>query len=54
MQVGFLNLLTIVFIVLKLTETISWSWWLVLAPTLVSIILAFLIVVLAIWLQAIK
>jgi len=30
--VGFLGLLTIVFIVLKLTEVISWSWIWVLSP----------------------
>lgn len=30
--VGFLGLLTIVFIVLKLTEVIAWSWLWVLAP----------------------
>lgn len=29
---GFLGLLTIAFIVLKLTGVISWSWWLVLLP----------------------
>lgn len=30
--ISFLGLLTIVFIVLKLTNYISWSWWWVLAP----------------------
>lgn len=30
--VGFLGLLSIAFIVLKLTGAISWSWWWVLAP----------------------
>lgn len=30
--VGFLGLLSIAFIVLKLTGVISWSWWWVLAP----------------------
>ena len=29
---GFLGLLTIVFITLKLTGYIAWSWWWVLAP----------------------
>jgi len=27
-------LLTVVFIVLKLTENIDWSWWIVLSPIL--------------------
>ena len=31
--IGFLGLLTIVFIVLKLCNVIDWSWWWVLAPT---------------------
>lgn len=30
--IGFLGLLTILFIALKLTNHIDWSWWLVLAP----------------------
>jgi len=30
--IGFFRLLAIVFIVLKLTEYIDWSWWLVLLP----------------------
>ncbi len=30
--IGFLGLLTIAFIVLKLTGYIDWSWWLVLLP----------------------
>lgn len=32
---SFLGLLTIAFVVLKLTGVISWSWWLVLLPTLI-------------------
>lgn len=30
--IGFAGLLTIVFIVLKLTNYIDWSWWWVLSP----------------------
>lgn len=30
--IGFMGLLTIVFITLKLIGTISWSWWWVLSP----------------------
>lgn len=30
--IGFVGLLTIVFIVLKLTEVIDWNWWWVLSP----------------------
>lgn len=30
--IGFFGLLAVVFIVLKLTDYIDWSWWWVLAP----------------------
>ncbi len=36
-EIGFLGLLTIVFIVLKLTKYIDWSWWWVLSPLLIPI-----------------
>ena len=45
MKIGFCGLLTIVFIVLKLTGVINWAWGWVLAPLWIS---AILIVVLAI------
>lgn len=44
--VGFCGLLTVAFIVLRLTEVIDWSWWWVLAP--VWIPLAILVVVLVV------
>lgn len=34
--IGFVGLLTIAFIVLKLTNFISWSWWWVLSPLWIS------------------
>jgi hypothetical protein len=34
--IGFVGLLTIVFIVLKLTNYITWSWWWVLSPIWIS------------------
>ncbi|MEY2373635.1 transmembrane Fragile-X-F protein [Lysinibacillus capsici] len=33
---GIAEVLTIVFVVLKLTEVITWSWWFVLFPTILS------------------
>lgn len=33
---GIAEVLTIVFIVLKLTEVITWSWWFVLLPMILS------------------
>lgn len=43
MQIGFAGLLTIVFIVLKLTEVITWSWVWVLAPMWIGFALFVLI-----------
>lgn len=34
---GFTEILTIVFIVLKLLGVISWSWWLVLLPEIIAL-----------------
>lgn len=34
-----LFILTVVFVVLKLTEVIAWSWWLVLSPALFGLFL---------------
>ena len=39
MEVGFLGLLQIVFIVLKVLNKISWSWWLVFIPLYIEIAL---------------
>jgi hypothetical protein len=38
--VGFLGLLTIVFITLKLIGYVSWSWWWVLAPMWIPLVTA--------------
>lgn len=35
--IGFSGLLTIVFITLKLTHVIKWSWWWVLSPVWISL-----------------
>lgn len=35
---GFLSLLTVLFIGLKLTGFITWSWWWVLSPMLLPVI----------------
>jgi len=43
---GIAEVLTIVFIVLKLTDGIAWSWWLVLLPAIISFsIYAFILVI---------
>jgi hypothetical protein len=41
--IGFTGLLTIVFIMLKLTKYIDWSWWWVLSPIWISISLVLVV-----------
>jgi len=43
--IGFFGLLTIVFIILKLTEIVAWSWWWVLAPAWMPIVLVCALIV---------
>ena len=43
-SIGFVGLLTIVFITLKLLKVISWSWVWVLSPIWIDIILTIVIV----------
>lgn len=43
---GLPTLLFIIFLVLKLTNNIDWSWWWVTSPLWITLILSFLIVVL--------
>lgn len=45
--IGFVGLLTIVFITLKLTRVIAWSWWWVLSPFWISVALIGVIAVFA-------
>lgn len=42
--IGFAGLLTIVFITLKLTGNITWSWWWVLSPLCLAFILYVVII----------
>lgn len=44
-SVSFFGLLTIVFITLKLTNFISWEWWVVFSPLLLRITIWLVIVV---------
>jgi hypothetical protein len=45
--IGFTGLLTIVFVTLKLTKYIDWSWWWVLSPALIPIGLLLVILIIA-------
>jgi len=44
--IGFSGLLTIVFITLKLTDYIDWSWWWVLSPLWIPFVVIVLVIVL--------
>lgn len=48
--IGFAGLLTIVFITLKLTSVIDWSWWWVLSPIWISLLLIGVLLLLAAYL----
>ena len=45
--ISFMGMLTILFICLKLTGTITWSWWLVLLPVTWPLIVVGIIISLA-------
>jgi hypothetical protein len=46
--IGFTGLLTVLFVGLKLTHVITWSWWWVLSPIWISFLigLAFAVIIL--------
>ena len=46
--IGFVSLLTLVFIVLKLTGVISWSWVWVLAPMWISFLVSLVIILIVV------
>lgn len=43
--IGFTGLLTVAFIVLKLTGYIGWSWWWVVSPIWISLAVALLAII---------
>ena len=43
---GILEVLTVIFIVLKCVNIIAWPWWLVLLPGIIAIVFQIVIVVL--------
>lgn len=46
MKIGFMSLLFIVFLVLKLMHIIDWSWWWVTAPLWLSFVIGSLLLML--------
>lgn len=50
-ELSFLSVLQLVFIVLKLTDVIDWSWFWVLSPLWIEVLLIILVVLFALWLR---
>ena len=48
-NIGFIGLLTILFIVLKVTGYVAWSWWWVLAPLWIGIPVMIMLVLIIIF-----
>jgi hypothetical protein len=53
--IGFTGLLTVLFVGLKLTNVIAWSWWWVLSPLWIPLLLLIIILIIgtlvAAWLE---
>lgn len=52
--IGFCGLLTILFIALKLTNVITWSWWWVLSPLWIPFLIVMLILLIILVVAIIK
>jgi hypothetical protein len=52
--VGFFGLLTVLFIGLKLTNVITWSWWLVMLPLYGPVALGLVVVIIGIGIAVIS
>lgn len=50
--IGFMGMLAIVFIALKLMKVITWSWWWVLAPLWVPVLMFMCMVVILSFLES--
>jgi len=51
--IGFAGALTILFIALKLIGIISWSWWWVVSPIWISLIIGIIVIIILVLLVAI-
>lgn len=51
--IGFTSLLTLLFIALKLTGYINWSWWWILSPIWINLILAVIVILIALVVEVI-
>lgn len=48
MKLGFLSALTLIFVVAKLFGVITWSWWLVFLPAIISFVIGFILIALVV------
>lgn len=48
---GFTELLTIIFVLLKVFGVVSWSWWVVFLPEIVGIVLYIILFVIGVYAQ---
>ncbi|MDK0812096.1 hypothetical protein P5E54_15270 [Clostridium perfringens] len=46
---GILEVLTLIFIVLKLCGVIAWTWWLVLLPEIIAFIFYILVIIITVF-----
>lgn len=53
MSLSFTQILTLIFIVLKLTDVINWSWFWVLSPTLIPLAILAIIIIFAVLIKII-
>ena len=53
-SLGFLDVLTLIFITLKLTDVINWSWWAVLSPIWIQLVLIIITVIILLILRYFK
>lgn len=51
---GFCSVLTLVFITLKLTDNIDWSWWWVLSPLWIPVCIVVFVAMLALIMGAVN
>lgn len=48
---GFFGVLQLIFIVLKLCKLINWSWWVVLIPIWIELVLGIGLIAFALWIN---
>lgn len=53
-SLGFLDVLTLIFITLKLIDVINWSWWAVLSPIWIQLVLIIITVIVLLILKYFK